>query len=595
AECLAARTPIVVPRLGGLPETVRDGIDGLVFNGLDAADLARQLDRLALEPGLLEQLQAGIEAPRPFGAYIDELEEYYGGSHALRPQPERRAAVRWKGEHGQPLSLSIINDQITARLSGPLQRVNADGTALDPPLPHPAAVEVHQQWPPDLTPPGAGAMAAIIPWEFGSVPADWVTSVNRHIDELWVPSEFVRNMYVADGVEAERVVAIPNGVDLDAFHPVSEAELAARTGGTRFLFVGGLTWRKGPDLLLGAYIQAFSGRDDVTLVVKGFGSNTVYATGAREPIREYANSGQLPRVELSDESLTESELAELFRSCDVLVHPYRGEGFGMPVLEAMASGLPVIVTAGGPTDEFCPSEAGWRIRASRKQMDPAQLGQFSPSSTPWILEPELDHLIELLREADRDLAGRRARGRAARAAAEQLSWEAVTERYQQRIDALASRPPKLAHIPSQPFPLTEEVKLRVLATPAWRGRDRLAELLREWGQATTPQTSACLYLLADPAVAGEPAEIEAHVVQAAQRGGLNLESCADINVLMEAFRADRDQRLQLAVDAYVPLHAACAGQRRYAARAGTRVIEPGAGEVAALLSASDSASRPDGR
>ncbi len=58
AECLAARVPLVVPRLGGLPEAIRDGVDGLVFDGLDVDDLARQLDRLAAEPGLLERLQA---------------------------------------------------------------------------------------------------------------------------------------------------------------------------------------------------------------------------------------------------------------------------------------------------------------------------------------------------------------------------------------------------------------------------------------------------------------------------------------------------------------------------------------------------------
>ena len=77
AECLAARTPLVVPELGGLPESIRDGIDGLIFNALDAADLARVLDRLDAEPGLLEQRQANIRAPRPFSEYVDELEAYY--------------------------------------------------------------------------------------------------------------------------------------------------------------------------------------------------------------------------------------------------------------------------------------------------------------------------------------------------------------------------------------------------------------------------------------------------------------------------------------------------------------------------------------
>ena len=50
--------------------------------------------------------------------------------------------------------------------------------------------------------------------------------------------------------------------------------------------------------------------------------------------------------------------------------------------------------------------------------------------------------------------------------------------------------------------------MRVLATPAWRGADRLAELLQQWCAATTPATSACLYLLADPRVDGAQQELE---------------------------------------------------------------------------------------
>ncbi len=205
AECLAARVPLVVPRLGGLPEAVRDGVDGLVFNGLDAEDLARQLDRLATEPGLLERLQANITEPRAFAAYVDELEAYYDGERRTPARRNRagrlRSSVRWKGDHGLPTSLSIINDEISSRLPGPVQRVERNGVALDPPLAHAADVEVHHQWPPDFRIPPSGRLATIVPWEFGAVPKHWLPQIARNVDELWVPSEFVRSMYVDGGID----------------------------------------------------------------------------------------------------------------------------------------------------------------------------------------------------------------------------------------------------------------------------------------------------------------------------------------------------------------------------------------------------------
>jgi hypothetical protein len=131
--------------------------------------------------------------------------------------------------------------------------------------------------------------------------------------------------------------------------------------------------------------------------------------------------------------------------------------------------------------------------------------------------------------------------------------------------------------------LTEDVELRVLATPAWRSDDRLGELLAEWVAATVRETSACLYLLADPGVDGEPTELENRVLSAAAEYGANIDAGADINVLMEPTRPDRDTRLHAAVDAYVPLHDACAGHRRLATEQNNVVLELGVGQLAGLL------------
>lgn len=582
AECMAARLPLLVPRLGGLPESIRDGIDGLEFDALDAAGLACQLDRLASENGLLEHLQANILEPRTFAAYIDELEAYYRGEHeAGQPWEPSSPLVRWQGDHGLTTSLSIINDEITRRLPYTVRRADRGSRNLDPPLAHPADIEVRQQWPPDFEVPPSGRFATIVPWEFGSIPTQWLVKIRSRVDELWVPSEYVRRMYVDSGVDADAVRVIPNGVDLDTFRPGSVPD--AQPDHVRFLYVGGFNARKGPDLLLHALGLAFAGRDDITLVMKTSTGGGAYG-GPHELVRERAASDLLPRLELIEDDLDTEELARLYQSCQVFVLPYRGEGFAMPVLEAMACGLPVIVTAGGPTDEYCPPEAGWRIRSVHKDVPPEELEDLEMVHQPWMLEPDLDHLVALLETAaSATPAELAAKGRAGRVAAEKYSWDAIAAQYSQRIAELAVRPVRRVDRFDDPFPFQEDVELRVLATPAWRGADRLGELLSEWAGSTTPGTSACLYLLADPSVAGSGEQLEGHVVRAADQAGVDLEACADINVLMEPFRDDRDQRLHRTVDAYLPLHAACEGHLRLARLAGTAVLALGDGSLAAAV------------
>jgi glycosyltransferase involved in cell wall biosynthesis len=579
AECLAACVPVLAPRLGGLAEAIRDGVNGLLFDALDAGDLARCLDRVAGEPGLLERLRSGIQPPRLFSDYIDDLEAYYAGERPGQVDSQPASvdlAVRWQGDHGLATSLSIINARVIERQAASVQRISREGTPLDRPLPHAADIEVRHQWPPDLSAPASGRLAVIQPWEFGAIPRDWLPSLKAHVDELWVPSEFVREMYLSAGVDPKRIVTIANGVDLERFSPQGERYELPEQDAMRFLFVGGLIWRKGPDILLEAWKTAFAAREDVVLIIKDFGAGGVYRAGEREAIREHANSGLLPRIQLLEQELTDDQMAGLYRACDVLVHPYRGEGFAMPVLEAMACGIPAIVTEGGPTDEFCPPQAGWRIRSSRAEFPAERIDGLDTLGRPWVLEPDAAHLAELLAAVANDPRERSARGAAARAAAERYSWERIAERYTERIAAVARKPP-IAQLQQREF--EEEVAMRVLATPAWRGQDELAELLSQWAAATSLSTSACLYLLADPFTDGSPQELEARVLAAE----VDLDNAADVNVLMEAFEDEANRRLHAGVDAYIPIHDACQGHLRMAHAANNTILSLKDGSLAQML------------
>jgi glycosyltransferase involved in cell wall biosynthesis len=586
-ECLAARVPVLAPRMGGLAEAIRDGVDGLAFDGGDAAGLAHAIERLASEAGLLQSLQAGIAAPRGFGAYVDELEAYYGGARPSRVTVEPAAAVSWVGEHDAPTSLARINRRVTAALAGDGVTVRAAATdrpGASLPLPHAADVEVRHQWPPDFRAPASGHLALIQPWEFGAIPAAWLEPLQTVVDELWVPSAYVRDMYVNSGVDADRVFVVPNGVDLERYTPEGEAYDLSDAHGVRFLFVGGAIARKGIDVLLSAYAEAFAGRDDVTLVVKDFGADGVYRGGDRAELEAMAASPAGPRVVHLTSTLTDDEVAALYRACDVLVHPYRGEGFAMPVLEAMACGLPAIVTAGGPTDEFCPADAGWRIPSQRARIPGGRVGDMPLAGEGWMLEPDRDALVALLREAA-DAGGeeRARRGAAGRRAAEAYGWDAVACRYGERLRAISARPPRIVRETAVDVAIEDGAGPRLLAVPAYRGTDRLADLLAAWAAAAPSGTPGTLVLVADPARDGEPEAIEGHIVAAATAAGVDLDLCADIEVRFLHAAAGRDAALHAAVDGFVPLHGASDGHTRRARAAGNAIVEPDTTAITTFL------------
>src|SRR6185436_3211465 len=176
-----------------------------------------------------------------------------------------------RGEHGGVHSLAHVNDGLGGALAERgwelvLREPRSGQAAL-------ACPTVTHCWPPDFAPGSEGATVAILPWEVGAPPRAWVHAVRERVDRVWVPSAYVRDGYVASGMPPGIVDVVPNGVDLRRFSPdgpVRALDDGERAGCT-FLFVGGTIWRKGIDVLLAAWAQAFGPADDVRLVIKDFG------------------------------------------------------------------------------------------------------------------------------------------------------------------------------------------------------------------------------------------------------------------------------------------------------------------------------------
>lgn len=301
-------------------------------------------------------------------------------------------------------------------------------------------INIRHQWPPDFTPATSGKLVLIQPWEFGSLPKEWITPFSTIVDEVWVPSHFVRECYISSGVPAERVQVVPNGVDCVTFSPDATKLLLKTTKLFRFLFVGGTIQRKGIDLLLGAYHNCFTAADDVCLVIKDMGGSSVYeGQTAREVIERFQQDPAAPEIEYIDRMLTPAEMAGLYTSCHCLVHPYRGEGFGLPIAEAMACGLPPIVTGYGAALDFCNKDNAWLIPATIHRLPKKLIGTRETVDYPWLAEPDFASLCSLMHYAATHPADVSNRGMiACRTIREQFTWEKAAEKASERLQSLVS-------------------------------------------------------------------------------------------------------------------------------------------------------------
>lgn len=166
-------------------------------------------------------------------------------------------------------------------------------------------------------------------------------------DKIICVSELARHSYIDAGVEGNRVVVNPVGCDVKKFSPVPGL---MRSGSPKFIFVGLPVYHKGFDLLTASYARLLPEYPDAELHVVGDAA----MAGGRIINKTIRSHGKL----------SHEKLGELLAQMDCLVLPSRLESFGMVVVEALAAGVPVIVSDhAGASEAIRENENGWVIPA----------------------------------------------------------------------------------------------------------------------------------------------------------------------------------------------------------------------------------------
>jgi glycosyltransferase involved in cell wall biosynthesis len=281
------------------------------------------------------------------------------------------------------------------------------------------------------------AAAAVIGrtmFESDALPPAWAAGCNA-LDALWVPSQFNIESFRRAGVTVPMAV-VPGGVDSAQYTPHGAARIVPGASGTVFLSVFEWRRRKGWDALLRAWAAAFTASDDVSLVLRtyvpGFSSSPEAIIWLEHTIDTFLREScgrsrsEVAPIVLIPELVPESEMPALYRSAHAYVSPTRGEGWGRPLMEAMASGLPVIATRWSGHLEYMNDDNSLLIDVDGlvSATDPDALVY---RDTQWA-EPNVDHLVAHLRAVHHDRAHARAIGERARHdMAANWTWERAAE------------------------------------------------------------------------------------------------------------------------------------------------------------------------
>lgn len=278
--------------------------------------------------------------------------------------------ITWVGPFEGTGAYPTINRQLCAALERAgervLRNVHNQGLDLTP-------VCVTHTYP--LRPPNVRHTlnVGLAVWEFAGkrgVPLSFADAF-KAFDLLCAPSEWVCEQFRA--ATDTPVLPIQWGVDADEFTPVGEiASLPqqAADADTLLLWIGGTDARHG---------------FDVAVKVMDLLPDT-YHLIAKQSAHYPETPTQHPRITVLRDDLP--SLAPLMRSCDLLLHTARGVGFSLPVLEALACGLPVVSTDLPPVREYAPD---YRVAfASKGAWEPMGQHHVHADCLPVWWEPDVE-------------------------------------------------------------------------------------------------------------------------------------------------------------------------------------------------------------
>lgn len=279
-------------------------------------------------------------------------------------------------------------------------------------------------------------------WETDRLPGDFARGAQA-CDEIWTGSKFNADAIRKAGV-TKPIYIIPEAIDTDIDVSMIKPFVAENNNEDVYNFYSIFEWteRKNPEALLEAYWREFEGRDDVSLTLKTYLDNFM-PNKKREidiniqKIKDRLGLKHYAPVYLYRELMDRHQIYRFHKTYDCFVSAHRGEGWGIPQMEAMLMGKPIISTDCGGIHEYLNGDEGYLVRKSMVPLSGNNRNsQWYTRDQNWA-EIDIVDLRESMRHAFKSGKENPMGDKARKLVMEKFSFEAVGKLMKERLERIA--------------------------------------------------------------------------------------------------------------------------------------------------------------
>ena len=225
-------------------------------------------------------------------------------------------------------------------------------------------------------------------WETTQQPEEFFNKL-KEFDELWVPSKWQRDVTIKQGYPKDKIKVVPEGVDIHTFYPEETTHELTSDGRFKFFLAGRWDYRKSTKEIIETFLNTFNENDPVDLIVSidnPFSGDGLETTENR---LEYYGLTD-PKIKVVHFP-SRKDYIKILKSCNVFLSCARSEGWNLPLIEAMACGIPSIYSNCSGQLEFAENKGIPINILGEKSANDSSYNHFNDYTGNYY-EPDFNHL-----------------------------------------------------------------------------------------------------------------------------------------------------------------------------------------------------------